>query len=160
MAAAHSLSESVVVAADPETVYDVVADVTRTGEWSPICEACWWDEGDEPGSDGPREGAWFTGRNVTPNRTWETRSLVVAADRGHEFAWLVGGKFARWGYVLRAVDGGTELTETWEFRQDGIDFFHEKYGDEAQAQIQDRIDAAHGGIPATLTRIKEVVETS
>jgi hypothetical protein len=156
--AAYEHSDSVVVAADPDTVYAVVSDVTRTGEWSPICEACWWDE--EPGPDGPREGAWFTGRNVTPNRTWETRSVVVAADPGREFAWLVGGKFARWGYVVRPVDGGTELTETWEFRNDGIEFFHEKYGDEAQSQIQDRVDAAHSGISATLARIKDVVEAS
>ena len=91
MAAAHTHSGTVVIAADPETVYDVVSDVTRTGEWSPICEACWWESGDEPGPDGPREGAWFVGRNKTPARTWETRSLVVAAERGREFAWLVGG---------------------------------------------------------------------
>jgi hypothetical protein len=156
--AAIEHSESVVVDADPDTVYAVISDVTRTGEWSPICEACWWDSGDEPGPDGPREGAWFTGRNVTPDRTWETRSLVVAAEPGREFAWLVGGKLVRWGYVLRPVDGKTELTETWEFRQDGIDFFHEKYGDQAQAQIQERTDAAHSGIPATLARIKAVVE--
>ncbi|GAA2058769.1 SRPBCC family protein [Williamsia deligens] len=160
MVAVHSHSDSVVVAADPNTVYDVVADVTRTGEWSPICEACWWDAGDEPGPDGPRVGAWFTGRNVTPDRTWETRSLVVAADRGREFAWLVWGKYARWGYTLRATDGGTELTESWQFLDEGIEYFHGKYGDEAQAQIQNRIDAAHSGIPATLARVKDSVEGS
>ena len=47
------------------------------GEWSPICRACWWDEG-----AGPEAGAWFTGRNETPERTWETRCQVVAADAG------------------------------------------------------------------------------
>ncbi len=62
----------------------MVADVTRMGEWSPVCKACWWEEG-----DGPAEGAWFTGRNELPDRTWETRSLVVAADRGTEFAFQV-----------------------------------------------------------------------
>lgn len=158
--AAYEHSDSVVVAADPDTVYAVVSDVTRTGEWSPICEACWWDEGDEPGPDGPREGAWFTGRNVTPNRTWETRSVVAAADPGREFAWLVGGKFARWGYVVRPVDGGTELTETWQFLEEGIETFHERYGDDAENQIRDRVDAAHSGIPATLARIKDVIEAS
>lgn len=156
--AAYEHSDSIVVDADPGTVYTVVSDVTRTGEWSPICEACWWDEGDEPGPDGPREGAWFTGRNVTPNRTWETRSVVVAAEPGREFAWLVGGKFARWGFVLRTVDGATELTETWQFLEDGIDTFHERYGDDAENQIRDRVDAAHSGIPATLARVKEIIE--
>ena len=90
-------SGSVLVACPPEALYDLVSDVTRTGEWSPICEACWWDEG-----DGPRVGAHFTGRNVTPSRTWETRCVVVAADPGREFAWVVGEDIVRWGYLLEA----------------------------------------------------------
>ena len=57
-------------------MYSAVSDVTRTGEWSPVCQECWWDEG-----DGPVVGAHFTGRNVLPERTWETRSEVVAAER-------------------------------------------------------------------------------
>ena len=68
-------SDSLVVGRPPREVYDLVADVTRMGEYSPICKECWWDEG-----DGPRVGAWFTGRNELPDRTWETRSEVVAAD--------------------------------------------------------------------------------
>ena len=95
-------SESVVVGRTPEDVYDMVSDVTRMGEWSPVCRACWWDDG-----DGPRPGAWFTGRNELPERTWETRSQVVAADRGREFAFVVGGAWVRWGYTFTPVDGGT-----------------------------------------------------
>ncbi len=57
-------------------------DITRTGEWSPDCTSCWWD--DEFGAG--QVGAWFTGRNELPNRTWETRSGLVAAERGREFA--------------------------------------------------------------------------
>jgi len=60
-------SESIVVARSPEALYDMVSDVTRMGEFSPVCTACWWDD-----ADGPRAGAWFTGRNEVPGRTWET----------------------------------------------------------------------------------------
>ena len=67
-------SGSLVISAAPEDLYDMVADVTRMGEWSPICKSCWWDEG-----AGPQVGAWFTGRNELPERTWETRSEVVGA---------------------------------------------------------------------------------
>jgi hypothetical protein len=147
-------SGSVVVQASPEALYDLVSDVTRTGEWSPVCRACWWDEG-TPGT----VGAWFTGRNETPERTWETRSRVVAADRGREFAWVVGGSLVRWGYTLEPVDGGTRLTETWEFLPAGIAFFHERYGEEAQRQIEDRTRAARAGIPATLAAVKRIAET-
>lgn len=146
-------AESIVVAATPQAVYDLVSDVTRTGEWSPTCAACWWDEG-----AGPEAGSWFTGRNETPERTWETRSQVVAAQPGREFAWLVGGKLVRWGYLLEPVEGGTRLTESWEFLPAGLALFEERYGDDAAAQIADRTQAAHRGIPATLASIKDVAE--
>ena len=148
-----SHSESVVVAATPQVLYDMVSDVTRTGEWSPTCTACWWDEG-----DGPRAGAWFTGRNVTPARTWETRSLVTVAEPGREFTFVVSGTLVRWSYLLRPVDGGTELTEDWEFLPAGIERFHERFGDDAQARIEDRAQAAHRGIPVTLAAIKAAAE--
>lgn len=144
---------SVDIAVPPERVYDVVSDVTRTGEWSPICVACWWDDG-----DGPRVGAHFTGRNHTPVRTWETRSQVVAAERGAEFAWEVNGGLVRWGYALEPIEGGTRLTESWEFRDAGLAFFRDKYGDRADAEIEERTRAAHAGIPATLAAIKAICE--
>lgn len=146
-------SASIVVARSPEALYDMICDVTRTGEWSPVCKACWWDDG-----GGPRRGAWFTGRNELPERTWETRSQVVAADRGREFAFAVGGSWVRWGYTFTAVDGGTEVTESWEFLPDGIARFHDRYGDDAPAQIADRTEAAHKGIPVTLAAIKKTAE--
>ena len=146
-------AESVVVATSPQQLYDLVSDVTRTGEWSPTCAACWWDEG-----AGPQVGSWFTGRNETPDRTWETRSQVVAAEPGREFAWLVGGRLVRWSYRMEPVEGGTRLTESWEFLPAGLELFAERYGDDAEAQVADRTAAAHRGIPATLARIKEIAE--
>jgi hypothetical protein len=149
-----SYSESIVVARSAESLYDMVCDVTRMGEWSPVCKACWWDDGDSP-----RVGAWFTGRNERPERTWETRSEVVAAQRGREFAFAVNGTFARWGYTFTPVDGGTQVTESWEFLPDGIARFRERFGDDAQAQIADRIEAAHRGIPVTLAALKKTAES-
>lgn len=147
-------SSSVVVRATPEAVYDLVSDVTRTGQWSPICRACWWDDG-----AGPRVGAWFTGRNEVPGRTWETRSEVVAADRGREFAWVVGGTLVRWAFTMEPADGGTRLTESWEFLPAGIALFHERYGENADREIADRTRAAHEGIPATLAAVARIAES-
>jgi hypothetical protein len=147
-------SESVVVARSPEEMYDMVSDVTRMGEWSPVCKACWWDDG-----GGPRPGAWFTGRNERPDRTWETRSQVVAADRGREFAFVVGGSWVRWGYTFAPVDGGTQVTESWEFLPDGIARFRNRFGSDAPAQIASRAEDAHQGIPATLAALKKSAES-
>ena len=148
-----AFSDSIFIRESPERLYDMIADVTRMGEWSPVCKACWWDEGDIP-----RVGAWFTGRNETLERTWETRSHVVAAERGREFAFVVGGTWIRWGYSFDARDDGTLVTESWEFLPEGIARFEERFGDDAPAQIADRTDAAHQGIPATLARLKLVAE--
>jgi Polyketide cyclase / dehydrase and lipid transport len=149
-----SYSESIMVARSPEDLYDMVSDVTRMGEWSPVCTACWWDDG-----LGPQPGAWFTGRNELPERTWETRSQVVAADRGREFAFVVGGSWVRWGYTFTPVDGGTQVTESWEFLPDGVTRFHNRFGSDATAQIADRTLAARNGIPATLAALKKSAES-
>ena len=146
-------SDSIVISCSPEELYDMVSDVTRMGEWSPICKAGWWDDGDSP-----RVGAWFTGRNELPERTWETRSQVVVADRGREFAFLVGGAWVRWGYAFAAVDGGTRVTESWEFLPAGITRFHDRFGDDGETQIADRTEAAHRGIPVTLAALKKAAE--
>lgn len=151
--AALVFSQSIVVPASPEVVYDLVADVTRMGAWSPICTACWWDEG-----QGPQAGSWFTGRNEVPGRTWETRSVVTVAERGREFTFRVGGSLVQWSYGFAPVPEGTELTESWEFRPEGIAMFHERYGEDADVQIAIRTAAAHEGIPVTLAAIRRTAQ--
>jgi hypothetical protein len=146
-------SGSIVIHRPADEVYDLVSDVTRMGEWSPVCKACWWDEG-----DGPRAGAGFRGRNETPVRTWETHSVVEVADRGREFAFVVGSGVARWGYTFEATPDGTLVTESWRFLPAGYEFFAQRYGDDAAAQIQQRRRSAIDGIPVTLAAIKATAE--
>jgi hypothetical protein len=146
-------SESVVVASTPEAVYAMVADVTRMGEFSPTCAQCWWDEG-----AGPEPGSWFTGRNVTPERTWETRSQVVTAEPGRAFGWVVGEGWVRWDYTFEPAPGGVRVTESWEFTAAGLARFRERFGDDADAQIADRTAQARAGIPVTLAAIQRVAE--
>lgn len=153
MADSLTHADSILISASPEQVYDVVSDVTRTGEWSPICKECWWDEG-EPAS----LGSFFIGKNVTADRIWETRSEVIEADRGRAFGWSVNGGRVIWIYSMRSVDLGTELTESWEFRPEGLEYFAQHYGAEAPAEIEKRRQAALSGIPVTLAALKRVIE--
>jgi polyketide cyclase/dehydrase/lipid transport protein len=145
---------SIVIARSPEDLFTLVSDVTRMGDWSPVCKACWWDEG-----GGPHVGATFTGRNELPERTWETRSEVVAADPGREFAWVVTMTGARWGYTFEPVEGGTKVTESWDLPPQAVAFFEERFGDGAETQIAERGDLARTGIAATLEAIKATAET-
>jgi hypothetical protein len=146
--------DSITIARPPDDLYAMVSDVTRMGEWSPVCKACWWD------SDERGEGAWFSGRNVLPERTWETRSRVAVAEPGREFAWVVGGDRARWGYTFKPITGGTVVTESWEFLPGGQASFDERYGADAQAQVNARTEAAKTGIPATLAALKIAAESA
>jgi hypothetical protein len=150
---AREHSASIFIARSPADIYDLVSDISRMGAWSPVCKACWWDDG-----AGPEAGSWFTGRNELPDRTWETRSEVVAAERGKEFAFIVNGSWTRWGYRFRAVDGGTEVTESWEFLPGGEAMFEERFGADAETQIANRLELARTGIPKTLEAIKRDAE--
>lgn len=147
-------SDSVAVALAPEELYTLVSDVTRIGEWSPVCKACWWDD---PAA-GAVVGAWFTGRNVLPERTWETRSQVVAAEPGREFAWEVNNGWVRWGFSVEPDGAGSRLTQHWRFLPKGIEGFGERFGADADAQIAERSRLALSGIPATLAAIKATAE--
>jgi hypothetical protein len=153
--AVHSYRDSIFIARSPEVVFALVSDITRMGEWSPVCTGCWWDEG-----DGMRVGAWFTGRNEIPGRTWETRSQVVAAEPNREFAFTVGGTYVRWGYSLTLVEGGTFLEESWELLVEGLAMFATRFGADAPHEIDIRMAAAHHGIPVTLAAIKAAAESS
>ena len=152
----RSYQESITVAASADKLYDLVSDITRTGQWSPTCTSCWWDNEAEAG----QVGAWFTGHNELPHRTWETRSEVVAAERGREFAWVVGSSFVRWGFTFAAAPTGTTLTESWEFLPAGIAMFEERFGNQAHIQVADRTQQALAGIPQSLTAIKRIMEST
>lgn len=152
------VTDSVTVARPPEQVWAMVADVTRHGDWSPVCTGCTWDEG-----DGPAIGARFTGRNTLDGRTWETRSVVVAAEPGVEFAWQVNEDWVRWGFTTRPAPGqpgATVLEESWEFLPAGLAGFRAGASDEASAQrrIDARAAQARDGVPATLAAIAALIE--
>jgi hypothetical protein len=141
---------SIEIAAPTSDVYELVSDISRTGEWSPVCVGCSWDD---PAVTSV--GAWFAGENETDGQRWWTRSQVVVAEAGREFAWVVGGGYVRWGYRLNAIVGdATQLAESWQLLPAGLTMFRDKYRADADARIGLRTRQAAEGIPATLAAIK------
>jgi hypothetical protein len=109
-------SQTTVIDAPAERVYDLVADLTRMGEWSNECARVEWADG----ATGPVEGARFVGHNQTGPRgmiKWSRHGRVLAADRGREFAFATeeGGKEGVvWRYRFEPVERGTRVTESYE----------------------------------------------
>ena len=70
------------IAADAKTLYDLVADVTRMGEWSPENHTCTWKDG----FDRPVVGAEWFGDNKNGEFEWQTEGRVTEAVPGQLFA--------------------------------------------------------------------------
>jgi hypothetical protein len=83
---------------------------------------------------------------------------VVAAEPGRRFAWQVNHGWVHWEYTFESDGDGTRLTEKWEFLPAGIAGFRERYGEDADREIEKRRDAARSGIPETLAAIKKAAE--
>ncbi|WP_030761636.1 SRPBCC family protein [Streptomyces sp. NRRL F-2664] len=115
-----SVSDSIIVEADPSTVYQHVSDPALMGRWSP--ENLGATPADGPGT-ATRVGMVFDGRNQRGPFRWTTRCTVTAADPDAVFRFRVHaiglrrpwlrGPIATWEYRFTAVAGGTEVTETW-----------------------------------------------
>ncbi|MEQ4204263.1 SRPBCC family protein [Actinopolymorpha sp. B9G3] len=91
------------IALPQSRVWDLIADVTRIGEWSPECvHGAWLDDGagqahaqvqaqvPAPAQAYARVGARFAGDNRFANGNVSTVTCVVTqAERPHRFAWVV-----------------------------------------------------------------------
>src|SRR5690554_4466846 len=100
-------SVSVTIAAPPEQVWDMVADVTRMGEWSPECYSCRWIGRRRE----PVVGARFVGFNRRGWLRWVTTNVVEVADRGREFTFRTRETGVRWSYRFEPEGDGTRVTE-------------------------------------------------
>ncbi|QGV82285.1 SRPBCC family protein [Streptomyces ficellus] len=118
-----SVSDSIVINADPMTVYEKVGDPTAMGRWSPENRGA-TVRGPIPGErGGTYVGMVFEGHNKRGAFSWTTRCTVTAADAGERFAFRVHaigvrrprlpGAIATWEYRFEPVEGGTRVTETW-----------------------------------------------
>ncbi len=114
-----TVTESIRINAAPEVVYDLVADVSRMGEWSPEATGA---RRATPGSQ-KKVGDTFTGLNKHGIARWSTQCTVTQANRGEEFEFTVEFKpfkISTWRYTFAADGEGTIVTEEWFDDRDGL----------------------------------------
>ena len=144
----------------PADVYAIVSDVTRTGELSPVCQSCAWDDPAQAG----RAGAWFTGHNVIGDVSWDTHCQVSVAEPGREFTFVNHGpngdvELVRWGYTLEPDGAGTTATESWRVLPAYPTFVQSGNPDmDVTQRIEGMARMAHDGIKDTLANLKRVAE--
>jgi uncharacterized protein YndB with AHSA1/START domain len=155
-----------VVAARPELVWDLVADVTRVGGWSPECiRAAWLGE---PGQ--PEPGARFTGHNRFPNGfEYEVTCVVTQADRPRAFAWVVlddSGDLARpsssWRYRIDPLPGGGSRVRQRFTHGPGASYLRAAAAnapDRAAEIIAARLDGLLANMSAALRAMKAAAES-
>lgn len=149
-----NLSVTRVMQAPADHVYDLVADITRMGDWSPeTTEAKWIG-----GASGPVVGARFSGANQAGPNKWTTKPTVTVADRGREFAFKVPNGFGpTWTYSFEAVEGGTLVTESVAQQKRSPLFIRLL---QKRAGITDRAADLHENMTTTLANIAHAAETA
>ncbi|HVM40732.1 MAG TPA: SRPBCC family protein [Acidimicrobiia bacterium] len=104
---------SIEIAAPPEEVWPLVADVTRMAQLSPVCRRNEWLG--EPAK--PVVGARFRGHNRNGVFRWSRECTVTEAEPGRRFAFSTlfkGAESTRWRYTFEPTADGTRVTEAYE----------------------------------------------
>ena len=73
------------IAATPETAWELIADITRMGDWSPETTSAEWTGP----SNGPAAGARLKGTNQMGSKKWRSGCVVTACVPGERFAFDV-----------------------------------------------------------------------
>jgi len=137
-------------------IYELVADVTRTPEFSPEILRCRWLDG----ATGPAVGARFAAVNKVPRRPpWTNKPVVTAVEAPARFTFARTERFAgtvEWSYELQPDGDGTLVTESYAVtkRLSPVGWFiiGTLFG------RRDRRSDLRAGMEQTLERLRAVVE--
>lgn len=105
----------VMAEAPPDACWRLLADVTRTGEWSHECHRVEWLDG----ADTPVPGARFRGWNRSGRLRWSRTCEVVAAVAPRELAWRTVSTpllpdSTEWRVLLEPAGSGTRIVQSFE----------------------------------------------
>lgn len=152
-----SHSESIEINASPETVWSLVTDMERYGEWSSENTGGYWRK-NEDGVPGTGDvGDEFVGINRRGDDEWKALVEIIVREENKAFAFVTGGSamnLIHWRYDIEPTDSGTTLTESWALMN--LSPLMIEHGDE---EIQYRAANAKESITATLKGMKAAAES-
>jgi hypothetical protein len=142
---AYLVSESRVIAADPQRLFDIVADPAM----HPTIDGSGTVQATRGGAPARLSAGAKFGMDMKIGAPYKITNTVVEFDEGRQIAWRHFNGHV-WRYLFEPVDGGTRVTEQWDARP-------------AKNRIFLRLSGFPGrnrkGIVATLQRLDELVAT-
>jgi hypothetical protein len=165
------VSAEIHIQADPQTIYDTVSDLTRSGEWSPECTGGSWTSGV------PRAvGSIFSGQNMRSTDVvpwapvirggWSTEAEVIEAVPGRVFRWVIlnsarGRQDSVWSYVIKPDGDGAVLVHHYRLGRltEGLAKIFANLDESGRQRFVGDWNAKLAeDVRATLERIKVVIE--
>ena len=143
------------IAADSKTVWDLITDLERMGDWSPENQGGTWIKG----ATQAETGAVFKGVNSNGKVTWPTLVKVIECEAPKRFVFrLLGGPFGScdWVYDIEPTENGCQVTESWiDERRFLLTYFGGKL-----TGVKDRAIHNRQTMTVTLEALAETAEAS
>lgn len=142
------------IAAPPDTVWGLISDVTRMGEWSPENVGGVWVKG----ATGPAVGARFKGKNARGKKSWSSDCEVTECEPGARFAFRVTAgplAVATWAYSVSETPTGCHVTESWTDARGRI----VTHAGKLLTGVADRESHNREGMEQTLAALARVAES-
>lgn len=147
------LEERTTIAAPPERVWALLADVRRMPDWSPTVASTRLRNGFER----VEVGAEFTNLNTEGDLEWKTRGTIVRYEPERELAFRIVDNWVVWSFELEQVSEGTLLTER-RLTPDGISPESLQLTDAYLGGQEPFTAGLRAGMVETLRRLKAAAE--
>jgi len=144
------------IQAPAANVYELVADITNMGRWSPETHRTAWLDGATTAVPGARFKGWNKAKIGPVPAQWSTTCVVRQADPGRAFAFDTITSGARWTYRFEPTgDHSCEVIETREVLDAPL---HSRLLEKALSSI--RGPQLIEGMQVTLQRLKAAAEAA
>ncbi|MGY1945040.1 SRPBCC family protein [Nocardia asiatica] len=145
-----NLEATIDIAAPPQRVWAVVADLKRMPEFSPQCVRM-------TALGALKAGTWTINFNRDGKKYWPTTGRIVRVEPNRAFAFRINENRTVWSYTLEPTESGTRLIERRDV-PNGTSWFSRKAIDAVLGGEASFEEALVRGMNETLGKIKKAVE--